>query len=286
MNKVELVINVPKTSWLVICDPTQIHQVLLNFCVNARDAMPRGGLLAIDVANEDVDEHQITSNGTAKAGPHVAITVSDTGMGIPRDHIDKIFEPFFTTKELGKGTGLGLATASAIVRSHGGFITVQSELGAGSKFTIHLPADNCGATAAIFPDHSSEVHPPGEGETILIIDDEASVRSVMQRMLEKFGYKTLLAVDGPEALSIFAERRTDTSAVIIDMMMPIMDGVATIHAIRTLRPNIPIIAASGLSSDTQRNAALSAGANEFLPKPYSASTLLPLLRKILEPSKR
>jgi CheY-like chemotaxis protein len=265
--------------WTVMGDPTQLHQVLLNLCVNARDAMPRGGTLTISAANATLDAASARLNLEAKPGPYVFLQVEDSGTGIPQEVIEKIFDPFFTTKDVGKGTGLGLSTSLAIVKSHGGFLRVDSEPGRGTKFQVYLPAQQVASPAAAAAPEAEL--PRGHGELILVVDDEASVRQIIQQSLEAFGYRVLLAGDGAEAVSLFTRHQAEIAAVLTDMMMPVMDGPAMIEAVRKLDPGMRIIAASGLSSGDHMGRAMSLGVKHFLPKPYEAATVLTLLRKAL-----
>ena len=271
---------VPFDLWTVLGDPTQIHQVLLNLCVNARDAMPAGGTLSITAENCMLDPQYAGMNADARPGPYVAITVEDTGTGMPAAIMDKIFEPFFTTKEVGKGTGLGLSTSLAIVKSHGGFVRVYSEMGKGTRFKIYLPGSTEGSGEAAAVELEQQM-PRGHGERILVIDDEDSVRRITRQTLESFGYEVILAGDGTEAVGIYAKRSHEIAAVITDMTMPIMDGPATIQVLRRLNANVRIIAASGLST-TGKTQALALGVPYFLPKPYTAEALLQTLSRILE----
>lgn len=202
LKNIQVRAEVPPGIWAVKGDPTQLHQVLLNLCVNARDAMPTGGKLFIGASNKVLDDHYAAMNMEARPGPHVIIQVEDSGMGMPPDVIDRIFEPFFTTKELGKGTGLGLSTTIAIVKSHGGFIRVYSELGVGTKFCVYLPALTVTAAEPLTLIDSDL--PRGSGELILVVDDEAAVRNITQQTLEAFGYRVLVAADGTEATALYA----------------------------------------------------------------------------------
>ncbi|HEY1051520.1 MAG TPA: PAS domain S-box protein [Prosthecobacter sp.] len=268
--------------WTVQGDATQLHQVLLNLCVNARDAMPSGGTLTITASNVMLDEHYAGMNSEAKHGPHVVIQVEDTGTGMPPEVIDRIFEPFFTTKELGKGTGLGLSTSMAIVKGHGGFVRVYSEVGVGTKFRIHLPAiEDTRKTESTAIIEENEL-PCGCGELILVVDDESAIRQIAQHTLEAFGYRVLLACDGAEAAAIYASHRGDISAVITDMMMPIVDGLSTIQVLMRMNPQVRIVAASGLNANGMVAKAVSAGVKHFISKPYSAETLLKTMRDLLK----
>jgi PAS domain S-box-containing protein len=270
---------VPPDLWTVLGDPTQLHQVLLNLCVNARDAMPDGGTLTISAENLLLDAHYAGLNPEAQPGPYIALHVEDTGTGMPPDVIQKIFDPFFTTKELGKGTGLGLSSSMAIVKSHRGFLRVYSEPGNGTKFIVYLPAETeISQAAAVVLE--AEI-PRGEGELILVVDDEDSVRQITRQTLEAFGYRVILACDGVEAVEIYTAQAAEIAAVLTDMMMPIMDGPATIHVLRKMNPAAKIICASGLAANSQLAESASLGVKHFLPKPYSAETLLKILRQIL-----
>ncbi len=266
--------------WGVQGDPTQIHQVLLNLCVNARDAMPCGGTITITARNVMVDAQYAATHIGATPGPHVCLSVEDTGTGMPPEVLDRIFEPFFTTKEVGKGTGLGLSTSVSIVKQHGGFVSVRSDVGLGTKFSIYLPAQTEGAAPA---DHAP---PPalrhGNGELILVVDDEASVSDITRQTLESYGYRVLLASNGVDALALYNTHQAEIAVVFTDLMMPIMDGPTTIQVLRRLNPDVRIIAATGLNSDTLVSKATNAGASQILPKPYSAETLLQALRTALD----
>jgi len=272
--------NIPTDLWLVQGDPTQLHQVLLNLCVNARDAMPNGGTLTLAASNLMLDEQYAGMNVEAKPGPHVRILVEDTGTGMPPEVVERIFEPFFTTKEIGKGTGLGLSTSIAIIKSHGGFVRVYSEVGMGTRFHVYLPAHTEASAPQGFA--ASLELPRGNGEMVLVVDDEAAVREITRQTLETFGYRVLLASDGVEATSIYATRKQEIALVLTDMMMPLMDGPTTIQVLLRLNPDVRIIAASGLNANGMVAKATNAGVKHFIPKPYTAETLLKTLREVLE----
>lgn len=266
--------------WAITADPTQLHQVLMNLCVNARDAMPRGGQLAINLENCRIDEVYSGMNMDAQPGPYVKITVSDTGVGIPRDVQDRIFEPFFTTKEVGNGTGLGLSTTFTIVQDHRGFIDFKSETGTGSTFSVFVPA-LVGEVAS----ESSEVDHPelprGKGELILLVDDEESIREVTRRALERFGYRVLVASNGAEGVSAYLQHQREVAIVITDMSMPVMDGPSMIIALKSLNPDVRVIGSSGLADNSQIAKVAGVGVEHFVPKPYTAAVLLRLLKEIL-----
>ncbi len=260
-------------------DHTQVHQILLNLCVNARDAMPCGGTLSISVKSITLDENYAALHASGKPGDYVMIKVTDTGSGIPPQILEKIFDPFFTTKELGKGTGLGLSTVLAIVKSHDGFLNVYSEPGKGTTFTLFFPA--C-VSVSDAPGQIEVMHPRGRGELILVVDDEAAVRTITQQTLEAFGYRTLVAADGSEALTLYSQHQAEVTAVLTDMMMPMMDGPATIQVLKQMNPALKIIAASGLSNEGAAARAAGMGVRHFLPKPYTAQTVLTALRRVLD----
>lgn len=265
--------------WPVMGDPTQLHQVFMNLFVNAKDAMPSGGRLQVEAANAVIDENYARMQPDARAGRYVVLSVSDSGTGIPPGVIPKIFEPFFTTKDIGKGTGLGLSTALAIVRGHGGFLTVYSEPGRGTCFKVHLPAAETAALDEPPPEQSPL--PPGRGQAILVVDDEAAVREIIKLTLEANGYKILTASDGTEAVASFATKKSAISAIIVDVMMPYMDGPSTIRAIQKLDPSMRFIAISGLM-DNAKTAELSGLEGiTFLPKPFTTEQLLTTLHETL-----
>jgi PAS domain S-box-containing protein len=271
--------HVPDDLWIISADATQMHQVLMNLCVNARDAMPEGGSISIRAGNVFVDENYARMHIEAKAGRFVVINVSDTGPGMTPEIQSRIFEPFFTTKEMTKGTGLGLSTALTIVKSHGGFINVYSELHKGSSFALYLPAlDSPGAAdAAAF----QTALPVGNGELILVVDDEDSIREITRGTLETFGYRVLTASDGTEALAVYADKKNEIAAVLTDMVMPFMDGPATIRALQRMNPNVRIIAASGLGTGQHAGEGALEDVAVFLSKPYTAEKLLRTLAQVL-----
>ncbi len=271
--------KLPDEFWTVTGDPTQIHQVLLNLCVNARDAMPDGGTLTLAVENRLLDAQYAALNLEAKAGPYVCILIEDSGTGMPPAVLERIFDPFFTTKEVGKGTGLGLSTSLAIVKSHGGFIRVSSQPGNGTRFEIFLPAET--ALTAEHQDRISSELPRGNDELILVVDDEASVRVITQVTLETFGYRALLACDGAEAIALYASHNAEIAAVLTDITMPVMDGPSTIQVLRKLNPKVCIIATSGRTISVEVARACGLDAGHFIPKPYTAETLLRNLRQVL-----
>ncbi|QKQ77766.1 response regulator [Nostoc sp. TCL240-02] len=274
---IQISTDVLQDLWMVSGDSTQLHQVLMNLCVNARDAMPNGGNLSIYAENLLIDENYARMNLEAKEGPYIVITVSDTGVGIPKEILDRIFEPFFTTKDVGKGTGLGLSTVLGIIKSHGGFVNVYSELGSGTSFKIYLPAVE--GMETFTPEESPAQK--GHGELILIVDDEVAIQEITRTSLEAHNYKTLIANDGIEAIALYAQNRDKISAVLMDIMLPLLDGLTAIRTLQKINPKVRVIASSGLMSDNKLSAVAAIGVNTFLVKPYTVNELLLSLQKIL-----
>ncbi|RCJ26606.1 hybrid sensor histidine kinase/response regulator [Nostoc sp. ATCC 43529] len=277
---IEIRIDVPTQNlWNIFGDNTQLHQVLMNLCINARDAMPTGGILKISAKNFWVDSHYARMNIDAKVGSYIMISVADTGTGIPREIVDRIFEPFFTTKEVGKGTGLGLSTVLGIIKSHGGFVNVVTEVSKGAEFQVCLPV-----TQTIETDSKlcgdSEL-PSGHGELILVVDDEDSIREITKTWLEQNGYKAIVANDGIDAIALYTKHQQEISALLIDMMMPDMDGQTTINVLKKINPDIKIIGISGLASNHEMIKTLGNNVKTFLSKPYTSCDLLRNLQMVL-----
>ena len=273
-------VEAPDDLWTVQADPTQIHQVLMNLSVNARDAMPEGGILKVRLENVVLDDLYSGMTPQARPGPYVFISMEDTGNGIPHAVRDRIFEPFFTTKSMGGGTGLGLSTSLAIVTRHGGFINVYSEPGRGSTFNVYLPAQtDADATKEVAAGQARLPH--GNGELVLVVDDEESIRTVVQKTLERFGYRVMLASNGAEAVSLYAQHRTDVALVLTDMVMPVMDGPSTIVALRVLNPGVRIVGSSGLDANGNVAKAADAGVQHFVSKPYTSEALLRTIHRVL-----
>lgn len=263
--------------WAISGDATQLQQVLMNLCVNARDAMPEGGTLTITAEEAWFDEVHAKMDIDAKVGPYVVISVTDTGTGIAPEIMEKIFDPFFSTKEIGKGTGLGLSTVIGIVKNHGGFINVFSKKGQGSQFKVYLPAISDSLTPTVESETGASVK--GNGETILLVDDEAALRDVTKVSLESYGYTVLTAQDGIDALAVCAQNAKRIAIVVTDIMMPDMDGLALIPAIKRINPGIEIIAMSGLT--TQDKVMNITGVSNYLSKPFSESELVRLIQESL-----
>ena len=264
----------------VVGDATQIHQVLLNLCVNARDAMPKGGILTIGAREAELSVDDLRGQSGIGAGRFVVLTIRDSGHGVPAELRTRIFDPFFTTKAVSHGTGLGLPTVLGIAKSHGGFVTLESEVGSGSVFSVHLPV-----AAAEVP--AGTIEPPaalpgGNGELVLVVDDEPAIRVSMRRVLERRGYRVLVAADGREALGVFLREREALRVVVTDLMMPEMGGLALVQALRELKPELAILAVTGLEGVEQREALRALGVTGLLPKPYSPMELCEALRRELE----
>ncbi len=264
--------DIQKDLFIVSGDATQLHQVIMNLCVNSRDAMPYGGILNITAKNISTTEDYKQMSTEAKIGPYVLISVSDTGTGIPSKVLDRIFEPFFTTKELGKGTGLGLSTSLAIVKSHGGFINVESKVGEGTIFEVYLPSIKSELQNA--EELMKLEIPTGHGELILIAEDEASISEITSSTLKAYGYRVLTAADGADAVALYVQNKDEIKAILMDMMMPIMDGQTSIRAIRRINPEVKIIVVSGLAEKDKFAKVANNDVNSFLPKPYTAERLL------------
>jgi len=275
---IQLEKNVDPELWISRGNATQIHQVLLNLCVNARDAMPGGGILMLHAKNSQIEESQARRHPEVKPGPCVVITVGDTGMGIASEMLKEIFEPFFTTKAPGKGTGLGLATVQGILKNHGGFVEVQSELGRGTQFEVWIPAIE---RKTAQPGEEKQVEmPAGCGELILVVDDEEAIQQIVRATLENYGYRVLSAFNGVEAVSLYKRHGSEIKAVLLDSTMPLMDGAATLRMLRQIAPDVSILGVSGLDSETGFCVG-PGGVQAFLTKPYTAQELLVKLSAVL-----
>ena len=261
-------------------DPTQIEQVIMNLCINARDAMPTGGRLVIETEMAELDDAYCRFYPHIVPGRYAVISVSDTGMGMDAETKERIFEPFFTTKEPGKGTGMGLATVYGVVKQHGGFTHVYSEPGQGSLFRIHLPVTTNGETApaAVSAAGSTAAELRGT-EVILIAEDHESIREMARQSLLHLGYKVLAAGDGEEALRLAEEERP--SLAVLDVVMPKLGGTAVAGRLAERYPNLPVIFTSGYSQDTV-NLPKEGQPMKYLQKPYSPTALSKLVRNILD----
>ncbi|MDJ0687114.1 MAG: CBS domain-containing protein [Xenococcaceae cyanobacterium MO_188.B32] len=274
---IELEMDLSSNLWTVEADATQIHQVLMNLAVNARDAMRNGGTLSIIAENFPIDANFARLHIEAHEGPYVLITFADTGVGIPPVILDRIFEPFFTTKEVGRGTGLGLSTAIGIIKSHGGFIDVYSEVERGTEFRVFLPACE---TAEVLP--TEEELPQGNRELILVVDDETQICEVTKATLETFNYRVLTANNGIDAIAVYAQHQHKIEVVLTDIMMPSMNGKTLIRTIKKINPHVKIIVFSGLISNREIIAELDNSIAAFINKPYTTEALLKTLHDAID----
>jgi signal transduction histidine kinase len=265
--------------WPVLGFTTQLYQVLMNLCINARDAMPNGGQLTLRGENVKLDQNASQLHPDARPGEHLLLTISDTGEGMSPETIEKIFQPFFTTKELRGGTGLGLSTSLDIVKTHGGFITVKSQPSQGSQFSIYLPALTAPAASEAEPELSRL--PSGNGETILLVDDEVAICEITKAALENYGYRVLVANSGPEAVTLSAQKKDEIKIVITDTRMPFMDGHATSIALKKINPSLKIIMASGGAENNSNEAPTDVEIAAFAPKPYTVEKLLTVVHEVL-----
>lgn len=274
---IEFTTRLPTHIPLILGDSTQLHQILLNLCLNARDAMPDGGKLLIRMSS------------TAESGNHageVKIEVIDTGVGIPPHVQKKIFDPFFTTKKHGHGTGLGLSTTLSLVEGHGGRIEVTSQSGKGTTFTLHFPVlVNSSSESAITKRENPSPDSRIRRGLILVIDDEESIRRISRFTLEKHGFQVITAKNGQEGLDHFLEHKGEIKAVVTDLMMPVMDGTEAIQRIHGIDPHVPIIAMSGLVEDERFTHEISEKFSRFLAKPFTAKKLIEALDRVLNTSK-
>jgi two-component system cell cycle sensor histidine kinase/response regulator CckA len=279
---IRVVDNFPGNLWPIMADPTQIHQVLLNLCINARDAMPDGGTLYLTAENTLLDETMARKIPGGRPGAWIVLHVEDSGTGIPHDALAHIFEPFFTTKEAGKGTGIGLSTVRSIVENHNGFISLMTYAGRGTTFRVYLPAADVPAgTQGVTPAEPKGAR--GQGELILVVDDEPQIRDITAAMLTRHGYRVLTASDGSEAVALFSTRSTEVKLVITDLIMPNLDGVALAGIVQHMNPGVKVLAISGLSGSA-RNGKLEQYGGAILFKPFKVQALLETVGGLLRPA--
>jgi CheY-like chemotaxis protein len=278
-NDIQIQTDIPAGLSPVLANATQLKQVLLNLCVNARDAMPEGGVLSLTACNVDLDQEAAKRNPIVKAGRFVRISVSDTGSGIPQSVRDKIFEPFFTTKGPEKGTGLGLATVMGIVRGHGGFLLLESAEGRGTAFQIFIPASSSLSAAPMELSSIATTELRGHGETILLVEDEPTVLKLMQRSLERAGYHVMTALDGQKGLDCFTENQEKIALVLTDMSMPGMGGAEMIRQLKKESPFVKVICTSGIAYTNGHMDSL--GLDKILAKPCDSKTMLEAIRDVL-----
>jgi PAS domain S-box-containing protein len=273
-------VEIPEDLWPLIGDTTKLHQALMNLCINARDAMEKGGTLLLSVRNFFSDDAYAKMHPEARVGPYLVFSVKDTGCGIPPSHLEKIFDPFFTTKESGMGTGLGLSTTQAIVKDHGGFIRIHSQVGKGTKFLVFLPASPTADMAKAEKERTPL--PSGHGELILVVEDEASIREITQVTLETFGYRVVSAADGSEAVALYVQHKGEIQLLLTDMAMPVMDGLATMRALHRMNPHLKVIAVSGAEWEDKAAEATGLSVQAFLHKPYTAERLLRTVGEVMK----
>jgi two-component system, cell cycle sensor histidine kinase and response regulator CckA len=270
--------DIAADAWPVSGYHTQLYQVLMNLSINARDAMPNGGQITFRAENMQLEPGGPKIHPDSVPGPYLLVTVSDTGTGMPQDVLEKLFQPFFTTKEHGKGTGLGLSTSMNIVKTHGGFITVESRVGEGTRFSVYLPALSPVADAEEEPKLARL--PMGNGEGILVVDDEISICEITKATLENYGYRVQVANSGPEAVALYVDKRKEIQLVVTDSDMPFMDGNATSIALKKINPRLKIIMASG-SVQGKSSGSASDNISAFVPKPYTVDRLLTVVHEVL-----
>ncbi|MGB3639430.1 MAG: PAS domain S-box protein [Rivularia sp. (in: cyanobacteria)] len=275
---IQLDVNIASDLSYIYGDTTQIHQVLMNLVVNARDAMPKGGKLEISAENLEIDEYYAQMNIYAKTGAYIVVTVADTGVGMHPEIQERIFEPFFTTKEVGKGTGLGLSTTLGIVKNHGGFVNVYSELNKGTIVKIYLPIQPNQETNVSCCDRSEDLN--GSGELILVVDDEPAIRKITKSSLEAYNYRVLTASNGIEAIEIYAKYQQEINLILLDIMMPEMDGETTIGLLQKINPKVKIVAISGLVLNYDSTLDKNLNVKAFMSKPCTGKDLLQTIAKV------
>ncbi|MBF0529471.1 MAG: response regulator, partial [Deltaproteobacteria bacterium] len=280
---IDIEVNSGSHLWTVLADPLQIEQVLLNLGNNAADAMPDGGKLVIKTENITLHQELATHHPGVEPGNYVLLTVSDTGQGMDQETVQHIFDPFFTTKEIGKGTGLGLASVYGIVKNHGGYITCDSAPGQGARFKIYLPIIALKDIPLNKPPERQL--PTGGTETILIVDDEDAIRDFASMALQRFGYTVMTAVSGEAALETFITQRDKIDLILLDIGMPGMGGHRCLREILQMDPSAKVMIASGYSIDDQVKSTLEAGATGYVGKPYQLKDLLNQVRAVLDGQK-
>ena len=265
----------------ILGDSTQLHQVLLNLCVNARDAMPNGGVLTLVAENVEVDEAYTSANSDASVGPHLLIRVSDTGIGIAPDVMARMFEPFYSTKGPDQGTGLGLSTVLGIVKSHGGFMEANSRPDRGASFSVFLQSARGAHEEATVVESTPTVY-RGNGDLILVVDDEYSVRDTASRLLRAMDFNVISAEDGTQALIRAAENRDRIRGVLTDIHMPHVDGITLAQALCKMLPDVGIVVMSGRLEDREAAELRRLGVRALLNKPFTRQKLVEALRIALK----
>jgi two-component system cell cycle sensor histidine kinase/response regulator CckA len=277
--QIELEMHLASDLKTIRADRSQIEQVLMNLCVNARDAMPKGGKLTIETSNAELDEEYCRNHICDHPGSYVRVSVSDTGTGMDAATVERIFEPFFTTKEVGKGTGLGLATAMGVITQHGGSIDVVTELGRGTTFHVFLPVSTRAAEAN---DSRQEAPVAGGNETVLVVDDHDGVRETTREILQKLGYRIIVAKDGQEAVREFTNHAAEVSLVILDVVMPKLSGPDAYDRILEIRRDVPVIFTSGYSDEVPSLTPMLGARAILLQKPYTPKLLGQKIRELLD----
>jgi CheY-like chemotaxis protein len=268
----------PGELWPIQANVTQIHQVFLNLCINARDAMPQGGELTLTAANCTLDAAAAAGIPNGRPGDFLTVEVRDTGTGIPPEVLARIWEPFYTTKGEGKGTGLGLSTVRGILHQHDGFVTVRTRVGQGTAFMVYLPAAAGAGDGKTLPNAPQPSR--GKDELILVVDDDGPVLLMAAQILSSYGYRVVTACDGAGALAAFAPLASEVRLVLTDMDMPILGGHALVTALHRIRPDLPVVVMSG--TDSPGSVAHDESITAFLAKPFRAETLLSIVRSTLD----
>ncbi len=264
--------------YTVNADPTQIEQILINFALNARDAMVEGGRIVIQTKNVVLDEKFCKTRPEMKPGDYVVLSVADSGLGMDRETLQHIFDPFFSTKEVGRGSGLGLSLVYGMVKNHSGYIECSSEPGGGTRFDIYLPAIVDGPMPA--EKDVNDTQPRGNG-TLLVVDDEMFIRDLAEQIFPKFGYSVMTAASGEKALDVYRQWQNRIDLVILDVIMPGMGGRQCLERLLAMDPKVKVIMASGYSNTGPARDVLSAGARSFISKPYQVNEILKTIREVL-----
>ncbi|MCA1742712.1 MAG: response regulator [Desulfovibrionales bacterium] len=277
---INLDLHLDPALWPISGDPVQIEQILINLANNSVDAMPNGGRLCIETSNVQLDQNFVRLHPGSSTGLHVLLTVSDTGSGMDRETLAHIFDPFFTTKEVGKGTGLGLASVYGIVKAHNGYIQCYSESGQGTTFRIYLPALERGDLAAVDPEQ--ETFFQGGNEIILMVDDDLDIRELTTEYLEMLGYCVQCAASGEDALKVYQDSGNGIDLVLLDLNMPGMGGYKCLKELMRIDPKVNVVIASGYTANSRGEDVFSAGARGFIGKPYQLKELTAKIREILD----
>ena len=278
---IELITCLEPDAWPVIADAGQLTQVVMNIAVNARDAMPNGGVLAVTTGNVDVTEPLAARQRGLKPGEYVVMTMRDTGVGMDRKTQERVFEPFFTTKEQGKGTGLGLATVYGIVKQSGGYIQLASEPGRGTAFWIFLPRVKDEVPAPVRPLARTSTAVSG-GTTVLIVEDEAQVRGAAARVLKKYGYTVLESEHGAEALALWAKRGHEIALIVTDVVMPELGGRELVRRLRSNGVTVPVLFISGYAEGATPERTDDSGRSAFLAKPFDIAVFVHLVGELIQ----